>query len=67
MGQKNLLLRIAKGISLLTSKQNIIELHMSGSSILSALGGLEEKNIIEKKENRYQIINPIIKHYSSIG
>ena len=64
LGQKNVLLLIAKNISIqLTSKQAILESQMTSSSILTALEGLEEKDIIEKEEDKYQIISPVVKFY----
>ncbi len=36
---------------------------MTSSSIITALEGLEEKDVIEKEEDQYQIINPIVKYY----
>lgn len=64
LGQKNVLLTIARGEStLLTSKKTIISLQMPSSSILAALEALEEKDVIEKDHNRYQIINPVIKFF----
>jgi len=63
-GQKNVLLYIAKGsTSQITSKKAILELQMTSSSILAALEGLEEKDVIEKENSSYQIINPIVKFY----
>lgn len=64
VGQKNVLLQVAKGTSShISSKENIIEMQMSSSSIFAALDALDEKDIIEKESGRYQIINPIIKYY----
>ncbi len=63
IGQKNVLLQIAKKIPQLTSKQSILEINMSSSSITTALEGLEEKDVIEKEEGHYQIINPVVKFY----
>ncbi|NNM58808.1 MAG: MarR family transcriptional regulator [Legionellales bacterium] len=63
-GQKNVLLKIAQKNTLkLTSKQTILELQMPSSSIMRALASLEEKDLIEKEGNEYQIINPIISFY----
>ncbi len=36
---------------------------MSSSSIITAIEGLEEKDIIEKQGNKYQVINPVLKHF----
>ena len=64
LNQKNVLLQIAKNITTqLTSKQSMLDLSMTSSSIMTALEGLEEKDMIEKVEDQYQIINPIVKHY----
>jgi len=63
-GQKTVLLQIAKNpSSQLTSKQTMVEMNMSGSSVIAALDGLEEKDVIERDLDRYQIINPIVKYY----
>ncbi|HSW68966.1 MAG TPA: hypothetical protein VLI69_02245 [Gammaproteobacteria bacterium] len=65
LGQKNVLHQMAKGNNtLLTGKQMILELRMTSSSIITALDGLEEKDIIEKYNDQYQIINPVIKFYA---
>ena len=64
LGQKNVLVQIAKNPLLsLTSKQAMLNMQITSSSIVAALEGLEEKDIIEKEDNRYQIINPIVKFY----
>ena len=64
IGQKTVALQIARGItSALSSKENMLELQMTPSSIFTALEGLEEKDMVEKEEGQYQIINPIIKYY----
>ncbi len=64
LGQKNVALLIAKNIiEQLTGKQSILELQMTSSSIITALEGLEEKDMIEKENNQYRIVNPVIKHY----
>lgn len=63
-GQKNVVRLIAKNeTEQLTSKQSMLALQMTSSSIMTALAGLEEKDIIEKENDGYQIINPVIKHY----
>jgi uncharacterized protein len=65
LGQKSVLNQIAKGINIhLTSKKTILELQMTSSSIIAALEGLEEKDMIEKEEVKYQIINPVVKYYA---
>lgn len=64
LGQKNVLQQIAKGTPHLTSKQTMIELQMTSSSIMTALEGLEEKDVIEKEEDQYLIINPVVKFYA---
>ncbi len=63
-GQKNALSKLAENeTTQMTEKQTIMDLKMTGSSIARALEGLEEKDIIEKVETGYQIINPVIKFY----
>lgn len=63
--QKTILIHIAKGNAVaLTTKEVLLELKMTSSSTLVALQSLEEKDIIEKNEVGYQIINPIIKFYA---
>lgn len=43
----------------------MLELQMTSSSIITALEGLEEKDVIEKdEEDMYQIINPVVKFYA---
>lgn len=65
LGQKNVLHYIAKGTNIhLTSKQTMLELRMTSSSIITALEGLEEKDAIEKENGQFQIINPVIKFYA---
>lgn len=64
LGQKNVALMIAKNeTDQLTSKQSMLESQMTSSSIMTALEGLEEKDTIEKQNDIYQIINPVVKHY----
>lgn len=64
LNQKSVLLQIAKQVTHLTNKQSILSLQMAGSSILAALEALEEKDVIEKIDHQYQIINPIVKYYA---
>ncbi len=67
-GQKNVLLHIAKHTSpQLTSKESLMAMEMTGSSVMTALHGLEEKDIIERHENNYQIVNPVVKYYALKG
>jgi AAA+ ATPase superfamily predicted ATPase len=67
-GQKNVILQIARNPTLpLTSKQSMMELKMTSSSIMTALEGLEEKDMIEKESDRYQIINPVVRYYVLAG
>ena len=40
---------------------------MTSSSIIAALEGLEEKDFIEKVNDQYQIINPVVRHYVLSG
>lgn len=47
----------------LTSKKSVLELQMNSSSIIAALSGLEEKDVVEKEDEQYRIINPIVKYY----
>jgi hypothetical protein len=68
LGQKNVVLLIAKNeINQLTSKQSMLELQMTSSSIMTALEGLEEKDVIEKENNQYKIISPVVRHYVLYG
>ncbi len=63
-GQKKALLYIAQGqTSKISSKESMLALNMTTSSIYTALTGLEEKDIIEKIDKQYRIINPVIKYY----
>lgn len=41
---------------------SISRIGMALSSVASAITGLIEKDIIEKNESMYEIINPIVKH-----
>ncbi len=64
MGQKAVLLYMMQNPNaLLTEKESISILQMASSSILAAVDGLEEKDMIEKIDGRYQIINPVIRYY----
>lgn len=63
LGQKSVLLNIARGVNKMTKKESLDELEMVSSSVMVALEGLEEKDIIEKKDDQYQIINPIVRFY----
>lgn len=63
-GQKNVVMQLAKNPQVpITSKQSMLSLQMTSSSIITALEGLEEKDVIEKIGQQYQIINPVVKHY----
>lgn len=63
-GQKSVLFQLAQLSHIpLTSKQNMLSLDMASSSIMTAIKALEEKDIIEKIDSYYQIINPVIKYY----
>jgi AAA+ ATPase superfamily predicted ATPase len=63
-GQKTVLLQIAKDpASQLTSKQVLMEMQMTGSSVMTALEALGEKDVIEGTNNKYHIINPVVKYY----
>ena len=48
----------------LTSKQTVLELQMISSSIITALDGLEERGMIEKEDEKYQLINPVVRFYA---
>ena len=62
IGQKKVLLQIAKGGTHVSSKEQMFAMQMTSGSIFTAITGLEEKDILEK-EGQYKIINPIVKHY----
>jgi len=65
LGQKVVLNQIARGVnSHLTSKQTILELQMTSSSIITSIDGLEEKDMIEKEDEKYQLINPVVRYYA---
>jgi AAA+ ATPase superfamily predicted ATPase len=65
IGQKVVINQIAKGMDFhLTSKKTMLELQMTSSSIITALEGLEEKDMIEKEDNQYQLINPVVRYYA---
>jgi len=64
VGQKNVLLYLCRGkLTGITSKDAILSLQMTSSSIITALNGLEEKDIIEKIKLSYNVINPVQKYY----
>lgn len=64
LGQKTVVQQIAANPdSQLTSKQSMLDLQMTSSSIIAALEGLEEKDMIEKNESQYQVTNPVVKYY----
>ena len=66
LGQKSVLGYIAQGpMPFLTGKQAVLELQMMSSSIVTALEGLEEKDVIEKESDHYHIINPVIAFYAA--
>lgn len=63
--QKTVLIFLAKGETFsLTSKRVLLALKITSSSILVALQALEAKDIIEKTETGYHIINPVVKYYA---
>lgn len=63
-GQKAVVLQIAKDHHIhITGKKTMLEIEMTGSSILTALEALQEKDIIEKEDKQYRVINPVIKFY----
>ena len=63
MGQRKVLKYIANnsGENLMAAS-SISRVGMALSSVASAITGLMEKDIIEKNETGYEIINPVIKH-----
>lgn len=64
LGQKNVLYHIAKNPHLLlTSKESVLKLEMTSSSILAAAEALEEKDFLEKENGHYRLISPVIKFY----
>lgn len=67
LGQKAILLQITKNKLSITSKQSMLESNMASSSIVAALEALQEKDIIEKIDQQYSIINPIVKFYAAKG
>jgi AAA+ ATPase superfamily predicted ATPase len=63
-GQKNVLLQLAKRITVpISSKANMLALQMTSSSIFTALTALDEKDIIEKEDESYRIVSPIVQYY----
>lgn len=63
MGQKKLLKHIANySGDQLMSANTVKEIGMALSSISGAIAGLIEKDIIEKENDSYNIINPVIKY-----
>ncbi len=67
-GQKKVLGQVAEeNVTQLTDKATMITLEMASSSIVRALEGLEEKDIIEKLESSYKVINPVIRFYVTKG
>ncbi len=63
MGQRKVLKFVANNSGgNLMSASSISTMGMALSSVSSAMTGLVEKDIVEKNEAGYQIINPIIKH-----
>lgn len=68
LGQKSVLLYLAKATNpQLTSKLAMMELKMTSSSVMRALDGLEEKDVIEKLGDQFQIINPVVKYFALKG
>ena len=67
LGQKKVLQQIANHPNAqLTSKETILSLEMTSSSIMSAVTGLEEKDVIDIENSHYHIINPIVKSYAAV-
>ncbi len=40
-------------------------MQMTGNSVMTALGELEEKDVIERHEDEFQIITPVVRYYVS--
>lgn len=60
---KKILVAIAHEVtSELTGRKFLAQADLSGASVIRALAYLEENDLIEKKENRYHIIDPLLKH-----
>jgi len=65
LGQKNVLKQLTNdSVQYLTGKQSMLALQMTSSSIMTAIEGLEEKDVIEKVNDRYHIINPVVRFYA---
>lgn len=63
-GQKNVLLQIARGYTRdLMSKESMLHMKMTSSSVITALNALETKDLIERKAGATRIINPVIRYY----
>lgn len=63
MGQRKVLKYVANNSGEhLMAASSISKIGMALSSVASAITGLIEKDIIEKNETGYEIINPIVKH-----
>lgn len=59
---KKLLVAISRGITQeLTGQQFLKQAELAGSSVVRALEYLEDNDFIEKRENRYLIIDPLLK------
>lgn len=63
--QKGILQKIAQGIqSGLSGKAILYELDINASSAMKAIDALLEQDFIEKTEQGYQVISPVIKHFA---
>ena len=64
-GQKKVLYSLANDpLAKITSKEILMSLQMTSSTVITAINGLEEKDVIEKIHGKYQIINPVVKYYA---
>lgn len=61
--QKDLIAKIASGVSTgLAGKEVLSELNVGSSSVADALGVLVQNDLVEKKSEGYNIINPALKN-----
>lgn len=59
---KKLLVAIAHGINCeLTGRKFLSQSDLSGSSVIRSLEHLEENDFIEKKNDKYYLIDPLLK------
>ncbi len=65
LGQKMVLYNIAtEPEAQLTSKKTLMLMQMTSSTVMAAISGLEEKDVIERIDDKYQIISPVVKYYA---